>query len=58
MEQDIKGFDMKRFDDKDLDIFHNVAIDLANENTDSGSIRSVCVSNIIIMELFNRLLEK
>lgn len=49
---------MKRYTDDEIDVMHEAAIDLANENTKSGAIASLCVSNIIIIELFKRLLEK
>lgn len=49
---------MKRYTDDEIDVMHETAVDLANENSKSGSVASICVSNIIIIELFKRLLEK
>lgn len=49
---------MKRYTDDEIDVMHETAVDLANENKEYSSVMSTCVSNIIIIELFKRLLEK
>jgi hypothetical protein len=49
---------MKRYTDAEIDIMHCAAIDYANEHTTSGAEASNCFSNIIIIELLMKLLEK
>lgn len=54
----IKGYNMKRYSDAEIDVLHGAAISYANKYTIRGAETSITISNLIIIELLKRLLEK
>lgn len=58
MDLDTREYNMKRLDDDDIDRLTTDAINFAENGSENNLLGSIAISNLVIIELLTRIVEK